>query len=144
VKNHGVKIKITNSKTIAELRSDFNRAFPYLKIEFYSVPYKEKTLLPAAKLIRHDALIAQCRKTGQDGELVLKPDDTVAALEDALWEQFGLSAQVFRKSGSLWIETSLTDSWTLKQQNFEGEQMSMANNSDTATGIDLYDRDQAE
>ncbi|MNF16790.1 hypothetical protein D3C80_2199700 [compost metagenome] len=48
-------------------------------------------------------------------------------VEKDFWEKLGLSAQIFRKSGNLWIETSLTDDWTLARQNDEGFQLS--NNS---------------
>jgi hypothetical protein len=41
-----------------------------------------------------------------------------------LWQEFGLCVQVFRKSGNHWIETSLTNSWTLEQQNREGFELS--------------------
>lgn len=138
-----MKIRIQNTSTIAEVQKEFNRFFPYLKIEFYNAPYLAKSLLPSTKLMRHDKTIQQCRKTGIEGDLQLKPDTTVAALEQELWSVYGLSVQVFRKSGSMWIETSLTDSWTLKQQNLEGEQMSSVLPDDNA-GIDFSDRDQVE
>jgi hypothetical protein len=32
--------------------------------------------------------------------------------------------QVFRKSGNVWLETSATDAWSLKQQNQEGMDLS--------------------
>ncbi|MBK8556702.1 MAG: hypothetical protein IPL65_13445 [Lewinellaceae bacterium] len=38
-----------------------------------------------------------------------------------LEEQCGLHVQLFRKSGSLWLETSRTDQLTLAQQNAKGE-----------------------
>jgi len=40
------------------------------------------------------------------------------------FESLGLFAEVFRKSGNVWIETSLTNDWTLQQQNLEGEEIS--------------------
>lgn len=142
-KKHGVKITIENNKTIAELREEFNRAFPYLKIEFYSAPYEAKKLQPQSKLIKHDKTLQFCRKGGIEGLLTLNPNHSVANFEKELWDTYGLSAQVFRKSGSLWIETSLTDSWTLLQQNLEGEQMTSAMLDDSA-GIDFSDRDQVD
>lgn len=135
-------MKIANNRTVADLRADFNKVFPYLNIEFYSTPHKLQELLPKDKLIRHDAALKQCRKTNTESEITLNPEWTVAQFEQTMWEQFDLSVQVFRKSGALWIETSLTDKWTLRQQNFEGEQMSA--NQSTQSNIDLYDRDQAE
>jgi hypothetical protein len=32
--------------------------------------------------------------------------------------------QVSRKSGTLWLETTMTDSWTLGQQNEHGRELS--------------------
>lgn len=52
--------------------------------------------------------------------LELTEDMPVSAVEQLFQDYFGLSAQVFRKSGGSWLETSLTDDWTLKRQNDEG------------------------
>jgi hypothetical protein len=35
---------------------------------------------------------------------------------------------VFRKSGKTWLETSVTDDWTLKRQNEEGMELSRMGN----------------
>ncbi|HVX27352.1 MAG TPA: hypothetical protein VHB70_13470, partial [Parafilimonas sp.] len=48
---------------------------------------------------------------------------TVAELENQFGD-IGLIAEVFRKSGNVWIESSLTDNWTLQQQNNEAEEIS--------------------
>jgi hypothetical protein len=32
--------------------------------------------------------------------------------------------QVFRKSGKVWLETTVTDGWTLEEQNLQGEALS--------------------
>ena len=34
---------------------------------------------------------------------------------------FGVHAEVLRKSGNIWFETTLTSGWTLHQQNVMGE-----------------------
>ena len=48
----------------------------------------------------------------------------VEELERILKKDFGLRAQVFRKSGNLWLETTMTDGWTLAQQNYHGKELS--------------------
>jgi len=45
-------------------------------------------------------------------------------LEDQ-FENIGLIAEVFRRSGNVWIETILTNNWTLGQQNPEGGEISL-------------------
>jgi hypothetical protein len=36
----------------------------------------------------------------------------------------GLSAHIFRKSGNVWVETTLNNDWPLEEQNEEGKQIS--------------------
>ncbi len=63
-------------------------------------------------------------KDFSEGELEIDGTMTVNMLESKLFEQFGLSVQVSRKSGNLWLETSLTNHWTLKEQNDHGREIS--------------------
>jgi hypothetical protein len=48
----------------------------------------------------------------------------VSELEQLLGNRYGLGVQVFRKAGNSWVETILTDSWTLEEQNNEGQVLS--------------------
>jgi hypothetical protein len=49
---------------------------------------------------------------------------TVTELESRFNTIYGLSVQLFRKSGRAWLETTVTDGWTLEEQNNEGEALS--------------------
>jgi hypothetical protein len=49
---------------------------------------------------------------------------SVQDLEQLIWDAFGLSVQVFRKSGNLWLETTVTDQWSLAYQNEQGRELS--------------------
>ena len=53
----------------------------------------------------------------------INDDVTVEELENK-FASIGLIAEVLRRSGNVWIETSLTNNWTLQQQNMEGEEIS--------------------
>jgi len=62
----------------------------------------------------------------------------VIDLEKMFKNRFNLSAQVFRKSGNLWLETTMTDNWTLLQQNNHGREISTGKkNPDKADDFDL-------
>ena len=65
---------------------------------------------------------------------------TVNQLELLIFSKFGLAAQVFRKSGNVWLETSATDNWTLLQQNNEGAELStqIKENRENLDNIDPY------
>lgn len=141
-----MEILISDSRTISEVQRDFSKEFPFLKLEFFDAPHKTEKALPKSKIFTHDKKLAACRKQHINGKLKVEKDEKVSDLENELWKNFGLSAQVFRRSGNLWIETSLTDSWTLEQQNREGLEMSSAHKNPykEAEENDLTDRDKWE
>lgn len=141
-----VDILITDSKTIREIQHEFNAAFPFLKLEFFDEMPVENKSLPKSKMFTNDKRLGAIRAMHNESKITITRDEKVAALERKLWEVFGLSAQVFRKSGNLWIETSLTDNWTLEQQNREGFEMSSQDKNpfNEANDIDLPDRDKWE
>ena len=69
--------------------------------------------------------LGECRVIHSKGTITITPQMTVANLEQNMNDVFGLSVQVFRKSGNAWLETSVTDNWTLEQQNNQGEELSI-------------------
>jgi len=48
---------------------------------------------------------------------------TVAELEKMITEKYGMNVQVVRRSGNIWLETTMTDDWTLQQQNDHGREI---------------------
>ena len=77
------------------------------------------------KLMKHPSkTLGECRTIHNKGTITITPQMTVAGLEQNMNDVYGLSVQVFRKSGMAWLETSVTDNWTLEQQNKQGEELS--------------------
>jgi hypothetical protein len=126
IKNSRMEIIINDSLTISEFQKAFSSEFPYLKIEFFDAPYKAEKALPKSKMYSHERKIGSIRKQHEEGRLVVTSQEKVSDIELELWKKYGLSAQIFRRSGNVWIETSLTDSWSLEQQNREGFELSKA------------------
>jgi hypothetical protein len=142
-----MELIIKGDKTIAQLQREFSEVFPFLKIEFFDVPYKADKALPRDKMIKHDRKLSAIKRMHGEGAVQVLPGDKVGDFETRLWDTFGLSAQVFRKSGNMWIETSLTDQWTLERQNNEGLEMETPPHSNPyqqADDRDLTDRDKWE
>jgi hypothetical protein len=115
------KIVVRRDRLISEVQKDFSDVFPYLKIDFYKVNTKGK-FNTAEKLDKAASL--KNAPIFQEGEIPLHDSMTVLQLERLFREQFGAYVQVSRKSGSLWLETTMTDNWTLKQQNDHGRELS--------------------
>ena len=118
-----MKIIIDDQQTIAGIREAFNGMFPFLKLEFFSRKHQPEQASPLKFLIRSGATISECRRVHSSGELTITPQMTVNELEQLFDTDYGLSVQVFRKSGRIWLETVLTDTWTLAEQNAEGESL---------------------
>lgn len=68
--------------------------------------------------------IGDTQRAITDGTLEIDENMKVQDLEKQFQEQFSLAVQVFRKSGPVWLETTMTDNWTLSQQNKHGSELS--------------------
>ena len=115
-------LDIASTRCISEIQGDFNRQYSYLKIEFYagssnSVPPAQRKHLQNSVLVKKAGLT-------RNGTIEISDYMTVGELENIFRTEFGLFAQVSRKSGILWLETTMTDKWTLKQQNDHGKELS--------------------
>jgi len=123
-----MKITISDDREIAAIQDEFNQVFPYLRLEFFSTVHK--TGAPSAKKQMKSSAktLGECRTLQNDGTINITPGMTVGDLENEFGEVYGLGVQVFRKSGKVWLETTLTDSWTLEHQNNQGEELSNIRN----------------
>jgi hypothetical protein len=119
-----MEIAITDNNTIKEIQEEFQKRFPYLKIEFYKNTLKNRSSPLKSQLIPDKMTLGMVRHIHAEGILNIAGSRSVEEIENDFRNKFGLSVDVFRKSGKMWIETSLTDHWSLLRQNFEGQQMS--------------------
>jgi len=70
--------------------------------------------------------LGECRTIHKSGSILITPGMTVCKLEQNFRDVYGLSVQIFRRSGKVWLETTVTDGWTLQEQNSQGEDLSKA------------------
>lgn len=89
-------------------------------------------------LLPGDHNIAEAQKKITEGSIEITGEMKVRELERALGKLFPLRAQVFRRSGNIWLETTMTDDWTLAQQNEHGREISASDNKKDAVEDD-YD-----
>ena len=106
-----MKFKIEAGRTFAEVQEEFNKIFPYLKITFSSNGTSLSELRVPSKN----------NGSRVNDDVVFTGDTTVADIVNQFNELFNLQVKISRKSNSHWIETLLTDSWTLEKQNMAGK-----------------------
>lgn len=118
--NLGVRLQL-----IGKVREAFNRAYPYLKVEFGNIGN-----IP---LSSSDGDLSDTEEFVHDGarnvlekDVQLSDHMKVSELETSLQQLFGTPVQVFRKSGNFWMETRMSKNWTLKQQNDHGKDITSA------------------
>ena len=119
-----MKITINDHRKIFAIQKEFSEMFPYLKLEFFSKPHTKGGSSPKELMKPSSKLLGECRTIHNKGVITITPQMTVANVEQGFSDVYGLSVQVFRKSGTTWLETTVTDNWTLEKQNKQGEELS--------------------
>jgi hypothetical protein len=123
-----MKILLEDTFTLNEVKKQFHLGFPYLKIEFFNTKHKTFEATKQSQMIRENLSLKDL--TSKEGSLEVNKDMTVEELEKKFFMKFGLNVQVFRKSGKSWLETTITDKWTLEKQNAQGEELDVLNKYD--------------
>ena len=119
---------IHNDTTIVDVQHLFTGLFPFLKIEFYKIEGTPGRLLEKTACISKKSLYDNLNSTPVDIIIDIRPKRSVLQVEKDFRKYFNISIKVFRKCRDLWIETSLTDDWSLERQNKEAALISIAMN----------------
>jgi hypothetical protein len=129
--SENMRLELSNNRTIQEIQHDFGSQYPFLKLEFYKT---EKTM-PSIRIKERFPYSTLLRLAGlkKVGSVDISDEMTVGELESIFAEQFGLIVQVSRDSGGVWLETTMTDKWSLHKQNEYGKEIGRH------TGRDLRD-----
>lgn len=113
-----MKLKFKADHTIGEFREQFNTLFPRLSVRLFTESHEAGEGSPATQQVDADRKLGEWMKVESVDTIELTPEMTIAELEQLL-EDHGLHAQVFRRSGNLWLETTQSDQWTLERANNE-------------------------
>src|SRR5689334_12841546 len=104
-KNFLMHLRITPNRLISDLQKEFNNAFPYLKIEFFQNRNQQLPAFTFQQILPRHKRIVDGQTAITDGDIEISPATKVKDLEKIFKDQFSLAAQVFRRSGNLWLET---------------------------------------
>ncbi|MDE3235612.1 MAG: hypothetical protein KGO81_06615 [Bacteroidota bacterium] len=114
-------ITINDTNKILEIQEKFTEMFPYLRLEFFRKTNHRDGNIPKNALANLRTL-GECRTVfNTQSSVTISPQMTVSELDKLFNDVYGLSTQIFRKSGNIWLVTTVTDKWTLEEQNKQGE-----------------------
>ncbi|SEW45214.1 hypothetical protein SAMN05428988_5975 [Chitinophaga sp. YR573] len=116
-----MEIYISEEAIISNIQSDFRKAYPFLNLEFYRQPHEVGERCCAEDKLSPDTPIDDIRMMHTFGWIDISKQRTAAEVEYDFKHQLGLSVQVMRKSGKMWIQTTKTDHWTLQQLSEEAK-----------------------
>jgi hypothetical protein len=122
-------LHIAPNSLISDIQKEFNEVFPFLKIEFFKTKSFARSDFMAHQIIPSHRRIGDGQLAITDGDIEVPAEMKVKELEKIFKDQFSLAMQVFRKSGNLWLETTMTDDWTLQQQNDHGYEITTGKNT---------------
>lgn len=115
-----MELLLSHEMTIRELNKNFQKKFPYLRLEFYSQEY-----LPGQTSLWDDRLAEETRLEEIVGNFLptviqFEAIETVADFRKRLLDEMGLHVQVFKKTNDVWQDTSRSDYLTLEKENILG------------------------
>lgn len=116
------KLELSGQGLVRDIQQDFNQHYPYLKLDFYRKRPVESSEFIMERLPQTAQLrVAGVRKTG---DVEVSDDMSVSELEHVFLDQFNVLVQVSRRSGTIWLETTMTNNWSLQKQNDYGKEIS--------------------
>jgi len=121
-----MKIIIDDKISLYEIEEEFRQRFPFLKIKFLSNILVSGNNV-VSKLVKNKTLAEYSTSINKDAGLIISPQMTVHDLEQCFIKEYGLVVKVFRNSWRVWLESTVTEGWTLEEQNRQGEALSGKN-----------------
>lgn len=117
-----MNLDITDDQTILQLQGRFHDFYPFLKIDFFENYMQVYPREKQFRSIDYSRLLGEFRVHGNASDIIpVKNEMKVKEIENAIDEAYGLRAQIFRRSGNVWLETTVTNNWSLEEQNRQGE-----------------------
>ena len=119
-----MKIMLSYDKSIRDVQEEFQKEYPFLKLEFFRKPHQIGEGSPQKEIVPSSSSLLSVTGVIREGIIEINPTDTVDAVESLFQHKFYLPVQVFRKSKDAWLETTSTDDRDLREQNEMGRQAS--------------------
>ena len=115
---------IDYDSTVNDVQVQFNASYPFLQLQFFRLGQEENKNIYKKTRAIPEFPIKKLRTMHSQVNVSIENKVTVAELLKN-FREIGLLVQVCRKSANQWVETSLTDDWTLERQNTEAMQISL-------------------
>jgi hypothetical protein len=106
---------------LSEIQKEFTQLFPYLKLMFFAHTHKQGEPSSHDDLLSPELTVQEAGVFDGHAQFDILPSMAVSALEKDFQKHYKIGVQVFRRSGNVWLQTSVTDNWSLETQNETGK-----------------------
>ncbi|MFP5470823.1 MAG: hypothetical protein ACLGGV_04445 [Bacteroidia bacterium] len=107
---------ISDDKSLKQLKEEFQGKFPHLSINFYQKAHKTSEGNTNEQMLDENLTIATVRTIHNEGDMSIDGHLKTSTFEQQFRDKFGVNVQVFRKAKDIWLQTTVTDHWTLAEQ----------------------------
>jgi hypothetical protein len=122
--------------TIQTIQHAFQQFFSHLRPEFYKTPHGVHEASARGEQYLHNITLQQILPNTELLSIPIDPAQSTGEFEQMM-QTFGLNVQLFRNQRGTWLQTTNSDSLTLKAQNDRGRDADADILPDTAADIDL-------
>jgi hypothetical protein len=114
-------IEINKHTTLGEISEQFSKYYPFLKIEFFNDSPRLMEASNSGSLLLKSLCVGDIVSLRHTVLLEFHFWNKTGMVESVFQKKVGLEAQVYRRHGDCWIQTSGTDELTLEEQNSIGK-----------------------
>jgi hypothetical protein len=118
-----MQLIIEKSSLAGDIKKAFTTGFPFLRIEFYKKQTGINNQIKKEPVSFYLPIVHTAHINEEKKIIHINKQTTVEQLENE-FASLGITAEIFRTSGNVLVETSLTRNWTLEQQNKEAMEIS--------------------
>jgi hypothetical protein len=104
-----MEIVIDKELTVRQLAQIFSKKYPFLKIDVYN----------RGEEVSNDCFhtLHQISNMKDPQNFTILPEMSIGQIEQLFWDELGLQIAILRRVGHSWVNTPLTNDWTLERQN---------------------------
>lgn len=116
-----MELKIESTISLLDIRNAIKEKYPYLDIAFFSEKHNTGGANASAEKLPYYLTVGSATRNETDAILEVHSGMKVQEIESAFETTFGLHAQILRKSGEIYLQTTTTDGLTLAELNQKAE-----------------------
>jgi hypothetical protein len=123
-----MEININQETSIGEIKSQFQSHFKSVRIEFYHHAHEKGKGSSKDDQIQDHVKLNELVKTPSHIHMEFDKTIKISDLEKIFDQDCGLHIQVFRKYGDSWLQTTLSDHWTLQMAEIAAKELETIKN----------------